>query len=100
MIYTLNEVNLKLLFKKYCKKNETTLSEEDIRDLFVRDSTMPISREMIREAFSMSKQTVVNETDPQQFADYNKARYVEFLELVGRVATILFRGTELENRTL
>ena len=55
MIYTLNEVNLKLLFKKYCKKGESTLSEEDIRDLFVRDSTMPISREMIREAFAMSK---------------------------------------------
>ena len=48
----------------------------------------------------MSKQTVINETDREQFATYNKARYVEFLELVGRVANILFRGTELEGKSL
>ena len=55
MIYTLNEANIKILFKKYCKKGEATLSEEACRNLFIRDSNMPITREMVREAFSMSK---------------------------------------------
>ena len=55
---------------------------------------------MVREAFSMSKQTVINETDRDSFATYSKARYVEFLELIGRMANILFRGTELEGKSL
>ena len=100
MIYTLNEVNLQMLFKKYCKKQEKTLTEEDVRNLFIRDTNMPITREMVREAFAMSKQTVINETDRESFATYAKARYVEFLELIGRMANILFRGTELEGKSL
>lgn len=100
MVFTLNDANLRLIFKKYCKKNEQFLTESDCECMFIRDTNMPISKDMIREAYSMSKQTVINETDREAFAGYNKCKYVEFLELCGRLAEILFRGTELEKKTL
>ena len=55
---------------------------------------------MVREAFGMSQQTVISESDERQFATYSKSKHVESLEVLARVADLLFRGSEMEDEPL
>lgn len=41
--------------------------------------------------------TVPQENEDADFAKYDKLQFVEFLEMIGRVAEYKFRGTELED---
>ena len=48
----------------------------------------------------MSKQTVVNEQDEKQVVNYERLSFVEFLEWIGRLADLHFKGSEMEEITL
>ena len=50
-------------------------------------------------AYGMSKMTVVDESD-DGIVKYNKLYFVEFLEMIGRIADIKYRNTEVGNLPL
>ena len=55
---------------------------------------------MVREAWGMSQMTVAWESDEAQWNAYNRAKYSEFLEIVARIAMLLFEGSEMESNPL
>ena len=90
MVVTLNDPALKALFKNYCRPGSQFMNERDFHNLFIRDSKIPVTAKMIREAYGMSQQTVILETDRSSYEAYDKCKYVEFLEVIARIAVILF----------
>lgn len=72
----------------------------DVENMFIRDTKIPITKVMLREAFIMSQMTVCWESDETAFASYLKAKFVEFLEIVARLSVLLFEGSEMENDSL
>lgn len=48
----------------------------------------------------MSQMTVVNETNPKELENYQKTKYVEFLEVLARTADLMFEGSEMEEEPL
>lgn len=50
-----------------------------------------------RLCYALSKQTVAQNEGLEGIFKYDKLPYVEFLELLGRIAALRFVGTEFEN---
>lgn len=100
IIYTLNESGMRVLFKKYCTKGCSVLTIKEYENMLLRDAKLGISRYAIREAIAMSKQTIMKETDAKCFVNYNSTQYVEFLEVIARVAITFFRDSELKEKSL
>ena len=67
MVYTLNEENLRALFRKYLQPKASSLTETDFQRMIFYDSSLPVTKNMIREAYGMSQQTVINETDQKSW---------------------------------
>ena len=67
-------------------------------DLFAHDSKLKISEKHCKYCFGMSKMTVVNEE--WEAEKYNVLAFVEFLEMVGRVADVTFSGTDIAHEPL
>ena len=61
---------------------------------------MKASRTLIKQAFALCKMTVVNETSRKATSQYMAVNYVEFLELIARVAELYFRDSEMEDLML
>ena len=68
--------------------------------MLVHDSGMPITKEMVLNAYSMSQMTVINESDPSSARTYSKTLWPEFLEVIARTAHLLFEGSELAEMEL
>ena len=52
---------------------------------------------MIREAYAMCKQTVLDELGPDGQLQYNKLTKVEFLEFLARISDLFFKESEMED---
>jgi len=63
MVFTLNETACTTLFKKYCRRNSNSLTLADYEEMFMVDTSLPISKAMILSAFSMSHSTVIKESE-------------------------------------
>lgn len=72
--------------------NKKSLSVEDALNLFARHHSFRISEQSCLFCFGMSKQTVVNERGLLTQLAYFSMEFVEFLEMVGRVAQAKFPG--------
>ena len=48
----------------------------------------------------MSKQTIWNEQDDEQFKKYNEMPFCEFLEFVARLIDLIFEDSEMEDLAL
>ena len=59
LCYTLNEANIRLLFKKYCSEGRNQLVLEDVDRMFIKDTQMPITKDMLLEVYGMCQMTVV-----------------------------------------
>ena len=55
-----------------------------------------ISTAQVQWCFGMSKMTMVMERDKKASPAYLELDYVEFLEMIGRIAYIKFQGSELD----
>ena len=55
-----------------------------------------MEKRVIREAFAMCKETVINELEHEGQAKYIKLSKVEFLEFLSRIAELFFIDSELE----
>ena len=70
-VLTNNETGLKALFKKYALRDNKFLTMSDCLQMICDDSCLSANTQMVRTAFAMSKQTVVNELDENLFQKYN-----------------------------
>ena len=68
---------------------------DDAVDLFAQRSDLQVSTREVAYCYGMSKMTCANETDGAA-GKYMRLQFVEFLEMIGRVADLKFRGSELE----
>ena len=73
---------------------------KDFENMLIRDAILPIKKDQIIEAFCLSKQTVVKETDHKSFAGYYKVEFVEYLEVLARISVIFFRDSEMHSESL
>ena len=70
-------------------------------DLLTARSSLELSVRDSIYCYGMSKMTCAEENAPGKLNDhYSKLEFVEFLEMVGRIAEVKFRGTEMEELTL
>lgn len=63
----------------------------------IDDTIFDVPIGTIHYAYVMSKMTVVLEKDLKQRGSYTKMNFVEFLEFLARVASLIFDNSELEN---
>ena len=90
---------MQTLYKEYLRSGLNTLEMQDCIKMF-SDSVFDTSHEIIREAFAMSKMTVLNEMDTKNNRSYSYLVFVEFLEFIARVADLSFVDSELEELPL
>lgn len=56
---------------------------------------------MAKQAFGMSKMTVADEfRAPEVRGSYHQIEFVEFLEVICRVAVLKFKGSDLANQSI
>ena len=61
---------------------------------------MQVSYELVRHAYVMSKMTVVNEHEEEEYVKYTQMSFEEFCEFLARVVTIHFKDSELDELPL
>ena len=101
MVYTINELAIRELFRKYQRPGQDTLTEPDFDRMLIEDAKIPgVTHAMVREAFGMSQMTVVQESDEKAFATYSHSKFAENLEVLARISVFLFEGSEMESEDL
>ncbi len=65
---------------------------DNVMDLFTKKSDCFLSQKDALFCYGMSKITVANENE--QNKNYHRLLFVEFLEMIGRVADFKFKGSE------
>ena len=68
-------------------------------ELFTKVDQQLLRKEVVF-CYGMSKMTVTNENTREGEKLYNQIKYVEFLEMIGRIADLKFRGSETEDMEL
>ena len=87
------------MYKKYFKPRKNWMNKQDAYDLMIRHSTLQMLELPAMQAYGLCKMTVVDEAD-DGLNRYNKLYFVEFLEMVARIAEIKYRGTEVSQQSL
>ena len=67
-------------------------------DLFTVSSGLKLTAKDCKYCFGMSKMTIANEEFEHE--KYSKMMFVEFLEMIGRVAVLEYQDTDLANEPL
>lgn len=75
--------------------NASQLSFESINTNVL---SIGLTEKQAKMCYALAKQTVVNET--KNYSEYDKLVFVEFLELLGRIASIKYLGTDFEKEPL
>ena len=96
------EANLGVItqvYQKYFKPRKTWMNKQDAYDLMIRHTSLQMLEVPAMQAFGLCKMTVVDEAD-DGLNRYNKLYFVEFLEMIARIADIKYKGTEVAQQTL
>ena len=105
----MNLSNVNKLYDAYAKLNQDTewkpyaheyICFQDCVQLLKIDSVYKLNKKVIRQAFALCKQTVINELDQEGQVQYLKLSKVEFLEFLARIAELIFMESELEELPL
>lgn len=75
------------------------MTMEDAINLMTKMSPLKLNDREAIYCFGMSKMTVVNEAE-ESSTKYKRLVFVEFLEMIGRIADIKFRGSEMDSLPL
>ena len=110
LVFTMNMPGIELCYKQYCKKlgvpssplkrsstPDEDMSVHDCIKLFMKDSKLKVPSDMVKQAYSMSKMTVVNDVDAEGIKQYSQLTKVEFLEFLSRIADLFFNESEMED---
>ena len=95
-----NLEGLMKVFNLYTRGYLKTITFDDVVDLLSKASDLKMSIKDITYCYGMSKMTVSNENDEKESDKYHKLQPVEYMELIGRVASIIFKGSELDELPL
>ena len=87
------------MYQKFFKPRKTWMNKQDALDLMIRLTTLHMLDIQVMQAYGLCKMTVVDEAD-DGLNRYNKLYFVEFLEMIGRIAEIKYRGTEVAQQSL
>ena len=71
------------------------MTYQDALNLMIRDSALNVIEKDAIFCYGMCKMTVINEFEDSQ-TKYKRLQFVEFLEMLGRIAELKYRGTDLE----
>ena len=82
----------------FTAKKKMTL--EECVKLFTTHLKPSIKEAMVRFAWGMSKMTVQEEMRQTETRGYKQLEFVEFLELICRLAILKFKGSDLESMEL
>lgn len=77
------------------RKKYMTLT--DALDLMMKMTPLQMTEKDAIFCHGMCKMTCVNEAE-ESSVKYKRLQFVELLEMVGRIAEVKFRGTEMENQ--
>ena len=105
-VYTLNEIAIKKVYDRLAlmhrgkngkPDNANWVTYQDIEYFMKVDmKEFGFLKKDIRYVFGMSKMTVIDEfTGQRSDGLYQKLRYVEFLEVLARIAELFFEGSEM-----
>mmetsp|Transcript_41069 Transcript_41069/g.39584 ORF Transcript_41069/g.39584 Transcript_41069/m.39584 type:complete len:237 (+) Transcript_41069:504-1214(+) len=89
---------LKQIYNSYFTPRKKFMDLSDAMSFMMKDSDLAIHEHEAVFLFGMSKMTVVLESENSH--QYKQMKFVEFLELLGRVAKAKFVNTEMESATL
>lgn len=92
------EANLEGLRKVYAvffDPRKKFMSMSDALDLMIRLTPLALTEKDAFFCYGMSKMTVANEVE-ESTVKYKRLQFVELLEMVGRIAEVKFRGTEMD----
>ena len=89
---------LQVLFQKFKNKFGFLKLDQAIR-IFTK-SSVSLSEQQTIFCFGMSKMTIVDEFKMSEKVGYQVMNFVEFLEMICRVANSKFRGTDYANGEL
>ena len=105
-VYTLNEKAIKKVYDRLANMhrgkngkpdNANWITYQDIEYFMKVDmQEFGFLKKDVRYVFGMSKMTVIDEfTGQRSDGLYQKLRYVEFLEVLARIAELFFEGSEM-----
>ena len=94
-----NLEGLELVYQKYCGKAPKLLRSECL-EIFVSYSQVNLGHHNAALAYGMSKMTIPEEYKQNEKVGYQVIEFVEFLEMICRVALFKFKGSDLENLEL
>ena len=96
------DFNLDNLKKLYTAINtqykSQRISYDDVMRFLTQRCNIKLTEKTLRYCYAMSKMTIVNEEFQKD--QYLFMNFVEFLEMLGRLAHAKFEGTHLENEPL
>jgi hypothetical protein len=94
-----NIQNLKKIFDGYKAPRKNFMDMSDVNDVFTQKTDLLVQEKDVVYCAGMSKMTFSWETKKQD-EYYNSFRFVEFLEMIGRVAHFKFPGSDNETMSL
>jgi hypothetical protein len=83
------------VYSKFFESRKRYMTMKDALDLLMKLTPLNMIEKNAIYCYGMCKMTIIDEQD-DSIAKYNKLQWVEFLEMIGRVADLKFKGTELE----
>lgn len=84
----------------YIKGNNVTeqyMTFANVMDLFCVRAEAPMREKALQRLYACSKMTNVEELSESSPYKYNRLRFVEFLELIARIAEAQFEGSHFEH---
>lgn len=93
--------NLDGLQKVYCHfSSKRKITHDECCKIFTHYLPTPLPLAQAKFAYGMSKMSVAEEMRPTDYKGYLHMEFVEFLEMVCRVALLKFKGSDLDGKEL
>lgn len=97
-IFEANIEGLKKVYSVYWEPRKKYMTYQDAQNLFMKDTPLNLIEKEAIFCYGLSKMTVVTESDSSW--QYKQLKFVELLEMIGRVAHMKFKGTDMESLPL
>ena len=90
-----NLEGLKKVYAYFIGLVKKLMTMNDALDMMIRVSPLRLTEKDAFLCYGMCKMTTVNEAEESKIK-YKRLQFVEFLELIGRIADVKFKGTETD----
>lgn len=85
-LFKKNEENLRSIMTRYIKGNSMMYQFMTLENVMAMFQTINLTQSEVLQMYALSKSTNVEEYNDQSLSKYNRIRFVELIELIGRVA--------------